>query len=180
MMNQYLRNQMVVTWLLKHKVHMRRPPGMPTQGLQQSPHRPVVRDRIRHRYNGLEPEHALCIAGHDTTAIRPVVVGMLHVVVARRVGLPDVDLAAGDGFAGRVFEGTEHEARPTGGIGGDGSAVGEVLGFVRVEGAEDGAFGAVGWFRVVDRVDQERETQHVREEDELLQRGQKEEIFGIC
>ena len=131
------------------------------QGLQQSPHRPVVRDRIRYRYNGLKPKHAFFVAGHDAAAVRPIVVSMLHVVVARGVGFPDVDFAARDGFAGHVFEGAEHKAWLAGGIGGNGSAVGEILGFVRVEGPEDGPFGAVGWFRVVDRVNEERETQNV-------------------
>ena len=160
---------MVVAGLLEHEVHVRRPPRMPAQGLQQRPDRPVVRDRICHGHDGLEPEDALGVAGHDAAAVGPGVVGVLHVVVARGVGLPDVDLAAGDGVAGRVFEGAEHEARLAGGVGGDGGAIGQVLGFVRVEGPQDGAFGAVGGFRVVDRVDQEREAQHVRQQDELLE-----------
>lgn len=125
-------------------------------------------NRICHRHNGLEPEQALCIALHDASSVRPIMVCMLHVVVACRVSFPDVDLTAFDGLSGCVLERAEYETRSTGGIRGDGRAVGQVLSFVGVEWSEDGAFGAVGWFWVVDRVDKKRETQYVGEQDEFL------------
>ena len=43
------------------------------------------------------------------------------------------------------------------------------FGLVGVEWAEHGSFGAVRWFRVVDAVNEQGETEDVGEEDELLQ-----------
>jgi hypothetical protein len=162
------RDKMIVALLLKHEMHMCWPPRMSMQFLQQSPNRPIMRNGIRHRHNGLEPEHALCVALHDASSVRPIMVCMLHVVVACRVSFPDVDLAAFDGLSGCVLESAEYETRLAGGIGGDGRAIGQVLSFVGVEWSEDGAFGAVGWFGVVDRVDKKRETKYVGEQDKFL------------
>jgi hypothetical protein len=78
------------------------------QFLQQSPDGPIVRNGIRHGHNGVEPEHAVCVAAHDASPVRPVMVSMLHIIVACRVGFPDVDLAAFDGLAGRVLERAEY------------------------------------------------------------------------
>jgi hypothetical protein len=39
---------------------------------------------------------------------------------------------------------------------------------VRMEGAENCAFGAVGWFGMVDAVDQQRQTKDIGEENEFL------------
>ena len=125
------------------------------QCLQQSPNWPVMRDWIGYRHNGFEPEHAFRVAGHDAPAIWAIMVSVLHVVVARRVGFPDIDLAALDRLAGGVFEGAENKARLAGGISGDGSTVGKIFGFVSVERAEDSTFGAVRWFGVVNRVNEE-------------------------
>jgi hypothetical protein len=102
---------------------------------QQGPYRPIMRNRIGHRYNCLEPEISLRIAVHNTSSVWPLVVGMLHVIVACRIGFPDVDLAAFDGLAGRVLERAEYEARLASRVGGDGRPGWEVLGFVGMEGA---------------------------------------------
>ena len=102
---------------------------------QQCTYRPIMRNRIGHRHNRLEPEISLRIAVHNTSSVWPLVVGMLHVIVARRISFPDVDLAAFDGLAGRVLERAEHEAGLASRVGGDGRARWEVLGFVRMEGA---------------------------------------------
>ena len=126
---------MVVALLLKHEMHMCRPPWMPMQFFQQGPYRPIVRNGIGHRYNCLEPEISLRIAVHNTSSVWPLVVGMLHVIVACRISFPDVDLAAFDGLAGRVLERAEYEARLASRVGGDGRPSWEVLGFVRMEGA---------------------------------------------
>ena len=123
------------------------------QSFQQSPHRPVMWNRVRHRHNRLEPEYAVGVATHDAPSVGPIVVSMLHVVVAGRVGFPDVDFAAFYGLAGRVLEGAEHETWLASCVGGDGGAVWKILGFVSVKRAKDGAFGTVGWFGVVNGVD---------------------------
>src|SRR3954452_746621 len=113
---------MVITFLPKHEMHMRRPPWMPTQYFQQGTHRPIIRNRIGHRHNCLEPEISLRIAVHNTASIWPLLVGMLHVIVACRISFPDVDLAAFDGLAGRVLERVEHEPRLASRVSGDGRA----------------------------------------------------------
>lgn len=128
------------------------------QPFQQSPHRPIVRNRIRHRHNSFEPEYTLCVATHDASSIRPVMAGVLDVVVPCRVSFPDVDLAAFDRLAGRVLECAEDETWLAGGVGRDGRAIRQVLGFVGVEGSEDGSSSAVGRFGVVNGVDEERKT----------------------
>jgi hypothetical protein len=120
------------------------------QFFQQGTHRPIMRNRVGHRYNRLEPEISLCIAVHNASSIRALVVGMLHIIVACRISFPDVDFAAFDGLAGRVLECAQHETRLASCVGGDGGTGREILGFVRMEGAEDGAFGAVRGLRMID------------------------------
>lgn len=115
---------------------------MPSQTLQQLPHGPIVRNRIRDGHNRTEPKDALLITLHDSASVRlvPAVV-VLHVVFAVAVRFPHVDLDAGDGRAGGGFDGAEHEEGRAGWVGGDGGARREGGGVVGVEGTEDGAFG---------------------------------------
>ena len=136
-----VRDQMIIALLLEHKMHMARSIRMPPQQLQQRAHRPIMRDRIRHWNNGLEPEVPVLITTHDRSTVRPVSIRVLHVVEALRVRLPDVDRGVGDRAAGRVFDGAEDEAGFAFRVVRDGAAVRGRLSFVRVEGAEDGAFG---------------------------------------
>lgn len=127
-----------------------------------------MRDRIRHGLDGLEPEDAVLVAAHDAAAIRAITLRILHVVVAGRVGLPDIDLAVGNRTALSVLERADDEERLALGIMRHGRAGGHLLGLVGVEGAQDGAVGRAGRFGMIDRVDQERQTEHVGEQDELL------------
>ena len=166
---EYLRYQVIEPVLVKHEMHMARPPAMPPQLGQQLPHRPVVWNWIWHGYNGMEPEQAVLVAVYDgsTVCLVPPVV-VLHVVLAVAVCFPDVYLDALNGLAGGGLDGAEHEERIAVGIRGDGEAVVVGGGVVGVEGAEDGAFCRVGGFGMVDRVDEEGETDYVGEQDELL------------
>ena len=100
--------------------------------------------------NRTEPKHALGVTGHHAAAIGPLPARVLHIIVARGIGLPDIDLHVGDGVAVGVVDGADDEEGFAGGIVGDGGAGGKGRGVVGVEGAEDGAFGAVGGFGVVD------------------------------
>ncbi len=106
-------------------------------------------DWVGHRHNRLKPENAVLVTAHDTPTIRAVVVSMLDVIMACGVSLPDIDLATLDRLPGGVFESADDETWFAFGVGGDGGSIGEVLGFVGVKWTEDGAFGAVGWFGVV-------------------------------
>lgn len=141
---------MIIPLLLKHKMHMTRPKRMAMQLLQQLPDRPIMRNRVRHRRNRLKPKHARVITAHDTAAIGAVPIRILHVIVARGVRLPDIDLHVGDGVAVGIFERADDEERLAFGVVGHAVTVGHHFGFVRVEGAEDCTFGRAGGFGVVD------------------------------
>lgn len=84
-------------------MHMRRPIPMPFKLLQQLSDRPIVGDGIWDRDDSLEPKHALRIARHDRALIGPFAPGVLHIVEAVRVCLPDIDLDAFDGLPGGVL-----------------------------------------------------------------------------
>lgn len=81
--------------------------------------------------------------------------------MARGIRLPDIDLHVGDGVSVGIFDCADDEEGLAGGVVGDAGAWGEGLGVVRVEGAQDGAFGAVGGFGVVDGVDEDGEAEDV-------------------
>lgn len=83
---------------------------MPAQLLQQLPHRPIIRDRIRHRHNRIEPKHALGISVNHRAPIRLVApVLVLHIVLAVAVRFPHVNFDAADCSARRGFHGAQHE-----------------------------------------------------------------------
>ena len=136
----------------KHEMHMTRTVAMPFQFNEQFADRSIMRNRIRHRNNGLEPENPIAVAGHNGSLIRTVAAGVLHVVEALGVGLPDVDFDVGDRSARGIFDGTQNKAGLAVGIMGDLRPIGLWLRLVRVEGSQDGAFGAGGWFGMVDAV----------------------------
>ena len=96
-------DQVVEPGLLEHEVQMRRPPAVAVQHLEQFPHRPVVRDGIAHRHDALEPEFAVRVAREHGAAVGIRAGLALHVVVARAVGFPHVDLAPLDGLAAGVL-----------------------------------------------------------------------------
>ena len=152
---------MIISRLLKHKVHMARPITMPLQQLQQFTHRPIVRDRVWHGHNGLEPKYALLITTHHRSLIWTFTARVLYVVEAFAVCFPYVDFDILNGLAVRVFDVAEDEAGFSVRVVCDFGAIGRGLGFVGVEGAEDGAFRAVGGFRVVDAVYEEGEAEDV-------------------
>jgi hypothetical protein len=129
---------------------MTRPVRVTVQCFKQLPHRPVIRDRVRHRQNRFEPETSLLIARQDSSAIRPGPIGVLDVVEAFGVGFPDVDAGVRDGVPVCVFDRAEDQQGLAGCILGDQRAVGSVLCFVRVEGSEEGSFGTVRGLGVVD------------------------------
>lgn len=120
----YLRDQVIPTLLLKHEVQMRRPPAVPIQHLQELADGAIVGDGIAHGLDALEPEPALLVGHHDGALARLAALGMLHVVVAGAVGLPDVDLDARHGIAGAVSDGAEAEEGLTLWVGGHVGAVG--------------------------------------------------------
>ena len=137
-----------------------------------------MRDWIRYRLNGLEPQRPVGVALHHAAAVRLLAIRILHIVVAGGVGFPDVDFDVGDRRAVDVFHRDQDEAGLAQGVVRDRVAVGERFGVVGVEGTEDGAFGAVGRFRVVDGVYEQGEAEDVREENEFL--GQVNRVNRCC
>lgn len=70
------------------------PPWMALELPQQLAYRAIIRDWIAYRLDGLEPEAAVHVAGHNAPLAWRLSGGILHVIVARGVRLPDVDLDA--------------------------------------------------------------------------------------
>ena len=122
---------------------------MPTQLYKELAHRSIMRNRVRHRHDSFKPKITVLVTVHHTPAVWPVIAGMLDIVMAARVGLPDVDLAALDGLSGRVTKGTRNQAGSAFWICRDGIAVLHVLRLVGVEGAQDRPFRAVRRLRVI-------------------------------
>ena len=101
---------MVIALLVKHKVHMAWTIRMPLQELQESPHRSIMRDRIRYRYNRLKPEYAVMVALHNGTSIGSIAIGMLHIIEALGVRFPNVNFHIRNGLAGGIFDSAENKA----------------------------------------------------------------------
>lgn len=78
----YLRYQVIQPWLLKHEVHMGWPPWMALKPAQQLAYRAVIRDGIAYGPDGLEPEAAVHVAGHNAPLAWRLSIGILHVIVA--------------------------------------------------------------------------------------------------
>lgn len=112
-------------------------------------------DRVRHWHSGLEPEAAVLVALQHTSSIWPVATGVLDIVVPRRIRLPNVDLAILDRTTASVLERTNHEQRLSVAVMGHERTIVQELGFVRVERAENGPFGASRRLGVINRIDQE-------------------------
>jgi hypothetical protein len=127
-----------------------------------------MRNWIRHRHNCFKPENPLLITLHHTSPIWPLPLRILHIVTARTIRFPDINSYVWDRLARNVFDSADAETGLPAGVGGHAFAVGDWGRLVRVEGPEDGAFGAGGGFGVVDCVDEEGEAEDIGEEDEFL------------
>lgn len=86
---------MIKPRLLKHKMHMARPVRMPMQAFEQGANGTIMRNGIRHGNNRMEPKDAILVTVHDRPSVRTVSVGILYIVEAPRIGLPDVDRGPG-------------------------------------------------------------------------------------
>ena len=159
---------MVPPLLLKHKMHVSRPPRMPIQNFEQLAYRAIVWYRIANRYNGFEPEHTRLITRHNTAAIRAIAFCVLYVVMPAAVGLPDINLNAFDRRSGWILNTAEYETGLAFGIRGNIGARRKDLRLVAVEWPENGAFSAGRRFGMIDCVDEEGEAEDIGKEDELL------------
>lgn len=146
-----IRDQIVKPTLLKHEMHVTRSPTMSPQLLQQFPHWPIIRNRIRHGHDPFEPKHALVIALNHCPAICFIAASLvLHVIFAMRISFPDIDFHAGYGLSRRRFDGAEDEEGLAIGIGGYVGSRGGGGCVVGVKGAKDCAFSTRGGFGVID------------------------------
>lgn len=136
--------------------------------LQKLTNRPVVRDRIRNRYNGLEPKCACRIAFHNTPTIRAVSFVVLNIVMTCRVRLPYINSDSFDWVSLHVFHSTNNYAWLAFGVGRQSFAIGYCFCVVGVERTQHRAFSTRGRFRVIDRIYEKRKSQNIRKEDELL------------
>jgi len=101
----YSRDQVIETFLFKHKVHVAWPPAMSAQLLQQLADRPIIGDRIGHRHNCLEPEDSVLVTHEYRSAVGIVApVLILYVILALAVGLPDINLDAGKRYVSGGFD----------------------------------------------------------------------------
>lgn len=120
-----------------------------------------MRNRVGDGRNSLEPEHTFLVGGHDASTIGPIPPGILHIIMAGGIRLPDIDLHVFDGLPVGIFDGADDEEGLAGGIVADAGPGDEGRGVVRVEWTEHGAFGAVGGFGVVDGVDEDGEAEDI-------------------
>jgi hypothetical protein len=94
------------------EVHVRRPVGMPAGGSQQLPDRTVVGDRVEARHDRAEPVPPLVVGGEQPAQVaRRLDAGLLDVVKAVLVGLPDVHRRTVQRLAVRTGHPARHQAR---------------------------------------------------------------------
>lgn len=159
---------MVVARLLEHEMHMTRAHRVSIQDLKKLADGSVVRDRVGDGHDGLEPEVALVVAVQHCPSVRSVTLRVLDVIKSVRVGLPHVDLDAGDGVSLSVFDAADDQTPLPLRVVMDQFSMFHVFRFMRVKGPQHGAFGRLRWFRMVDRVHQKREPEHIGQKNEFL------------
>lgn len=112
---------MIVTLLLKHEMHMTRPPRVSPQPPQHLADRPIIRNTIRHGDDSLIPKYPLFITAQHRSTVRilSLVMLVLYVIYAVRVRFPDVNLHVCYRVAGGCLHGAETEEGFAIGVGGD-------------------------------------------------------------
>lgn len=98
---------MVETRLLEHEVHVTRAVRVTLELLEKLTDWSIVRDGIWYWYDGLEPEDAVLVTLHDSSAVRTVSFCILDIVEALAVRLPDINLYIVDWLSGSIFDGTQ-------------------------------------------------------------------------
>lgn len=146
---------------------MRRPVRLPIQQVQQHAHRPIIGHRVIHRPDAIDEEPPILVRVELPATVRPVPLGVLHVVLAVPVRLPDVEQRARDRLPAQVADRATDEHGLARVRGRDGVAVLEEVGLV-VEGPQDGGLGGSGGLARVDGVDEGGDAEDVGEEDHLL------------
>ena len=101
-MKRNLRDQVVVAWLLEHKMHMTRSIWMPFQQLEQASDWAIVWDRVWYGNNSFEPECTLFVALQDRASVGSRTLSVLDVVESLTIRFPDIYFDAMYRLAGSV------------------------------------------------------------------------------
>ena len=103
------------------------------QDLEKLADRAVIGDRIGNRNNRIEPENAALVGSQHGPSVRTISLCILHIVVAGRIRLPDINLHVGNGLPRGVLDRAKHQKRLPFGIAVDKVAMLHVLGFIGVK-----------------------------------------------
>ena len=144
---------MVITQFFKHEMHVCWTVWVAAKLFQKLTNGSVVRNGVGYWGNGLEPEDAVTVTAHDTTAVRTVTIRMLHIIVTRGIRLPDINLHILDRLTIHVLQCADNKKRLAFSIVRHQIALGHLLSLVGVEWSEDGTLSGSLGLRVVDRVD---------------------------
>jgi hypothetical protein len=168
--DEHVRGDRPVARGLDPVVDVGRAHRVPPHRAQHLAARPVGGDRVAGRDDAAEPVAAVGVRGEQPAQVAQVLGGVLGVVVAGVVGLPDVEDGAGDRLAVGVGDPAAHDhdlgALPLGTLG-DPVAVAPG-GSGGVERALDRRRRGVRAADEVDVVDGRGQAEHVREQDELV------------
>lgn len=145
-----LRNQVIISLLLEHEMHMRRAVRVTVQLGQQPPNGTIMGNGVWYRRNGLEPKYAALIRSHNTATIRLVSTRILHIIMASTIRLPDINLHIINRPTLHVLQCANHEQGFTLGIMRHGFTGWHLLRIVGMEGTQDGTFGGTGRLGVID------------------------------
>jgi hypothetical protein len=97
----------VETRLLEHEMHVTRAVWVTLELLEKLTDWTIVRDRIWYWYDGLEPEDAVFVTLHNSSAVGAVSFCILDIVEALAVRLPDINLYIVDWLSGSIFDSTQ-------------------------------------------------------------------------
>ncbi len=122
---------------------------------QQLSYRPIMWYWVWNWFDGFEPKVAIGITFHHAPPVRTLSILVLYVVMARAVCLPYVDLHSFDGDATTILDSAENEAGFAFAVMRHCIAVWYLFYFVRVEWAQDRAFGRMGGFGMIYAIDEE-------------------------
>ena len=166
--HEQMRRDRLVALRRDDHVDVPRPVGMAPHLVQHPADRAVGRHRVKGRPDRAEPVAALSIGPELAAAEHLGLARDLHIVSALAVARPDIEQPARDRLA------LERQQAPgiEGGLAPDPVRdVGAERQFGRallIVGPEHGRLDRPGRQRMVDRIDQDRDAQRVREQDELL------------
>lgn len=125
-----LRDEMVISFFLKHEVHVSWSIAVPLEHLEQLADRSIGRYRVRNRHDGFEPEDSCLVATHHGPLVGALAIGILHIIEAFAICLPDIDLDIGYRTTRCILDRAQHQARLAGRVMRDQGAIRGSLGFV--------------------------------------------------